>query len=86
LLDDGFTGVEAVNEILKTLQVPVLFNTGHPEALLTGRKPEPTFVIGKPYAAETVRVMIGQMLSLEKALGQLGPLWVAPGHLSAGRS
>jgi CheY-like chemotaxis protein len=61
-LADGSSGVEAVNEILGSLQVPVVFVTGHPEMLLTGAKPEPAFLISKPFNAETVKAVIGQAL------------------------
>jgi CheY-like chemotaxis protein/DNA-directed RNA polymerase specialized sigma24 family protein len=61
-LADGSSGVEAVNEILGELEVPVIFVTGHPEMLLTGSKPEPAFLIAKPFSAETVKAVIGQAL------------------------
>lgn len=64
-LADGSSGVEAVNEILGELEVPVIFITGHPEMLLTGSKPEPTFLISKPFNAETVKAVIGQALFFE---------------------
>ncbi len=64
-LADGSSGVEAVNEILGHLEVPVIFVTGHPEMLLTGAKPEPTFLIAKPFNAETVKAVIGQALFFE---------------------
>ena len=64
-LADGSSGVEAVNEILGELEAPVIFVTGHPEMLLTGAKPEPTFLIGKPFNAETVKAVIGQALFFE---------------------
>jgi CheY-like chemotaxis protein len=56
------TGIEAVNDILGELEVPVIFITGHPEMLLTGAKPEPTFLIAKPFNPETVKAVIGQAL------------------------
>ncbi len=64
-LADGSSGVEAVNEILGELEAPVIFVTGHPEMLLTGEKPEPTFLIAKPFNAETVKAVIGQALFFE---------------------
>ncbi len=64
-LADGSSGVEAVNENLGELEVPVIFVTGHPEMLLTGTKPEPTFLIAKPFNAETVKAVIGQALFFE---------------------
>ena len=64
-LADGSSGVEVVNEILGELEAPVIFVTGHPEMLLTGAKPEPTFLIAKPFNAETVKAVIGQALFFE---------------------
>ncbi len=61
-LADGRSGLEAVNEILSSFEVPVIFVTGHSEELLTGAKPEPTFLIPKPFNAETVKAVIGQAL------------------------
>ena len=64
-LADGSSGVEAVNEILGDLAVPVIFVTGHPEMMLTGTKPEPAFLIAKPFTARTVKAVIGQALFFE---------------------
>ena len=64
-LAGGSSGVEAVNEILGEIEVPVIFVTGHPEMLLTGAKPEPAFLIAKPFNAETVKAVIGQALFFE---------------------
>ncbi len=72
-LADGSSGVEAVNEILGELEVPVIFITGHPEMLLTGAKPEPTFLIAKPFNAETVKAVIGQALFFEVRSRRKGP-------------
>jgi CheY-like chemotaxis protein/DNA-directed RNA polymerase specialized sigma24 family protein len=72
-LADGSSGVEAVNEILGELEVPVIFITGHPEMLLTGAKPEPAFLIAKPFNAETVKAVIGQALFFEVRPRQKGP-------------
>ncbi len=64
-LADGSSGVEAANEILDEFEAPVIFITGHPDLLLTGDKPEPTFLIAKPFNAETVKAVIGQALFFE---------------------
>ena len=48
-LADGSSGLDAVNEILRTVSVPVIFVTAYPERLLTGTRPEPTFLITKPF-------------------------------------
>ena len=61
-LADGSSGVHAVNEILRTFSVPVVFITAFPQSLLTGTKPEPTFLIRKPYNAREVKAVISQAL------------------------
>jgi CheY-like chemotaxis protein len=61
-LADGSSGLEAVNEILLGFDVPVIFITAYPERLLTGERPEPTFLITKPFEANTVRALISQAL------------------------
>jgi DNA-directed RNA polymerase specialized sigma24 family protein len=61
-LADGSSGVDAVKDILKRFDVPVIFITAFPERLLTGERPEPTFLITKPFQPETVKAAIGQAL------------------------
>ncbi len=61
-LADGSSGIDAVKDILSTLDVPVIFITAFPERLLTGERPEPTFLITKPFQPETVKASIGQAL------------------------
>jgi DNA-directed RNA polymerase specialized sigma24 family protein len=61
-LADGSSGLEAVNEILRSFELPVIFITAYPERLLTGDRPEPAFLIAKPYQTETVRASISQAL------------------------
>ena len=62
-LADNSSGVEAVNEIIAQFgDVPVIFITAFPERLLTGERPEPTFLITKPFQPETVKAAIGQAL------------------------
>ncbi len=61
-LADGSSGLEAVNEILLGVDVPVIFITAFPERLLTGERPEPTFLVTKPFEANTVRALISQAL------------------------
>ncbi|MBI4723936.1 MAG: response regulator, partial [Rhodomicrobium sp.] len=55
------------------LEVPVIFITGHPEMLLTGAKPEPAFLIAKPFNAETVKAVIGQALFFQVRSHRKGP-------------
>lgn len=61
-LADGSSGLDAVNEILMGIDVPVIFITAFPERLLTGERPEPTFLITKPFETNTVRAIISQAL------------------------
>lgn len=61
-LADGSSGIDAVKDILKTMDVPVIFITAFPERLLTGERPEPTFLITKPFQPETVKAAISQAL------------------------
>jgi DNA-directed RNA polymerase specialized sigma24 family protein len=61
-LADGSSGIDAVKDILGRLDVPVIFITAFPERLLTGERPEPTFLITKPFQPETVKAAIGQAL------------------------
>jgi DNA-directed RNA polymerase specialized sigma24 family protein len=61
-LADGSSGVDAVKDILRDNDVPVIFITAFPERLLTGERPEPTFLITKPFQPETVKAAIGQAL------------------------
>ena len=64
-LADGSSGLDAINKILPTHPVPVIFITAFPETFLTGTKPEPTFVVTKPYTPETLKAVISQALFLD---------------------
>ena len=61
-LADGSSGIDAVNDILKTADIPVIFITAFPERLLTGERPEPAFLITKPFNPEQVKALISQAL------------------------
>jgi CheY-like chemotaxis protein len=61
-LADGSSGLDAVNEILEGIEVPVIFITAYPDSLLTGRRPEPTFLIAKPFREAMLRAVISQAL------------------------
>ena len=47
---------------MKTMTVPVIFVTGFPERLLTGKRVEPAFVISKPFDPDLLRAAIAQAL------------------------
>ena len=61
-LADDSSGIDAVADILKDFQVPVIFITAFPERLLTGERPEPAFLITKPFQRSTVKAAISQAL------------------------
>ncbi len=72
-LADGSSGLEAVNEILETFEVPVIFITAYPESLLTGQRPEPTFLIAKPFREDMVKAIISQALFFGEPASLLAP-------------
>ncbi len=61
-LADGSSGLDAVNELLKTFEVPVIFITAYPERFLTGERPEPAFLIAKPFQPAMVSAIASQAL------------------------
>ena len=61
-LADGSSGIDAVNKMLLNFQVPVIFITAFPERLLTGDRPEPAFLITKPFTPEMVKAVVSQAL------------------------
>jgi DNA-directed RNA polymerase specialized sigma24 family protein len=65
-LADGSSGIDAVKDILAEQTVPVIFITAFPERLLTGERPEPTYLITKPFEPETVIATIGQALLMHR--------------------
>lgn len=65
-LADGSSGLDAVNELLKTFEIPVIFITAYPEQFLTGSRPEPAFLIPKPFRPATVAAIISQALFFER--------------------
>lgn len=65
-LADGSSGINAVNEILQEFNVPVVFITAYPERLLTGDRPEPAFLVTKPFVPEMVKAITSQALFFEQ--------------------
>lgn len=61
-LADGSSGLDAVDDILALASMPVIFITAYPERLLTGDRPEPTYLVTKPFQEATVRAAISQAL------------------------
>jgi CheY-like chemotaxis protein len=66
-LADDSSGIDAVKDILAEFQVPVIFITAFPERLLTGERPEPTFLITKPFQRSTVKAAIAQALFFDQS-------------------
>jgi len=64
-LADGSSGLDAVNDMLETFETPVIFITAYPERFLTGERPEPAFLIAKPYQPSTVSAILSQALFFE---------------------
>lgn len=67
-LADGSSGIDAVKDILGAVSVPVIFITAFPERLLTGDRPEPTFLITKPFQRTAVKAAISQALFLNSTV------------------
>jgi DNA-directed RNA polymerase specialized sigma24 family protein/AmiR/NasT family two-component response regulator len=61
-LADGSSGLDAVNELLGSFEVPVIFITAYPERFLTGQRPEPAFLIAKPFQVAVVSAVVSQAL------------------------
>ncbi|GAA0733665.1 response regulator [Sphingomonas japonica] len=66
-LADDSSGIDAVKDILAKFNVPVIFITAFPERLLTGERPEPTFLITKPFQRSTVKAAISQALFFDQS-------------------
>lgn len=65
-LADGSSGIDAVNEILAATAIPVIFITAFPERLLTGERPEPAFLVTKPFNPDMVKALISQALFFDR--------------------
>jgi len=65
-LADGSSGLDAVDDLLNTFEVPVIFITAYPERFLTGERPEPAFLVSKPYQPATVSALVSQALFFER--------------------
>ena len=65
-LADGSSGLDAVNELLRVFEVPVVFITAYPERFLTGERPEPAFLISKPFQPAMVSAVASQALFFQR--------------------
>lgn len=62
-LIDGSSGIDAANRLTRSYpNLATIFLTAFPERLLTGERPEPTYLITKPFQPETLKMAIGQVL------------------------
>ena len=55
-----------LNDILMQHAVPVIFITAFPERLLTGERPEPTFLVTTPFTPDMVKALISQALFFDE--------------------
>jgi CheY-like chemotaxis protein/DNA-directed RNA polymerase specialized sigma24 family protein len=65
-LADGSSGLDAVNELVRSFDAPVIFITAYPERFLTGQRPEPAFLIAKPFQPSAVSAIASQALFFER--------------------
>jgi CheY-like chemotaxis protein len=67
-LEDGGSGMEAVNEILADASKPVVFITAHPRAYLSAlaNRPVPAFLLPKPFKPDSVRAAVSQALFFDR--------------------
>src|SRR6202045_273792 len=65
-LADGSSGLEAVNQILESVSIPVIFITAYPERFLTGTPPEPAFLVTKPFNIDSLKAVISQALFFDR--------------------
>jgi DNA-binding LytR/AlgR family response regulator len=71
-LADGSSGIDAVNDMVAEFEAAVVFITAFPERLLTGDKPEPAFLITKPFDANVVKAITSQALFFDQKVGKRG--------------
>jgi DNA-directed RNA polymerase specialized sigma24 family protein len=67
-LADGSSGLDAVNDILMFASKPVVFVTAHPGIYLgaAANRPEPAFVLPKPFNPDAVRAAVSQALFFDR--------------------
>jgi CheY-like chemotaxis protein/DNA-directed RNA polymerase specialized sigma24 family protein len=82
-LGEGGSGQQAVEEILRSFAVPVIFVTAYPERLLTGERPEPAYLVMKPFLPKTLQATIGQALFFHALQREVTPQQMAPAFTRA---
>jgi CheY-like chemotaxis protein/DNA-directed RNA polymerase specialized sigma24 family protein len=65
-LQDDSSGVDAANELVASAAAPVVFITAYPEQLLTGKRPEPAFLVPKPFRPAHVAAVVTQALFFDR--------------------
>jgi DNA-directed RNA polymerase specialized sigma24 family protein len=65
-LADGSSGLDAVNELLRVFEVPVVFITAYPERFLTGERPVPAFLITKRFQPAMVSGVASKALLFQR--------------------
>ena len=67
-LEDGASGLEAVNDILTTASKPVVFITAHPGKYLSAstNRPEPASILSKPFSPNSVRAAVSKALFFDR--------------------
>ena len=69
-LADGSSGLDAVNDILRSFTVPIVFVTAFPEKLSTGKGREPPFLISKTFREDAVKAIVSQILFFDQQIKQ----------------
>ena len=67
---DGSSGLEAVKELLRSFEAPVIFITAYPDRFLTGDRPEPAFLISKPFQPAMVSAIASEALFFDRKAKQ----------------
>ena len=62
-LADGSSGIDAANEILKHYRPAIVFITSYPERLLTGNRPEPTYLVTKPWSPDVLQGLLADAVA-----------------------
>ena len=58
--------------------VPVIFVTAYPVRLMTGQRPEPTFLITKPFREDAVKAIVSQVLFFDQQANLSGTHSASP--------
>ena len=70
-LADGSSGMNAVDDILRQRDVPIVFITAFPEKLLTGNASEPAFLLTKPFDEDMLKALISQILLFQPSKAEI---------------